>query len=425
MPGYSHRRGFMPKRARELTAVEIRRLVSASKQGVFAVGVISGLYLQIRGITSTSWILRKTIGSKRREIGLGAYPAIGLKEAREKARSFIEQIAQGIDPILERRAQKAAIIASQAKTVTFEQLAQEFINKKSLEFKTSKQTQKLTTMLKSYAYPIIGSMVVSDIERAHVVKLLEPIWLIKNETARRTRTYIEQVLNLAIAKGIRTGENPARWKGNLDLSLAAPNKIARVEHYASLPYQQLPEFMAKLRHQDRPGAKALELLILTAGRSGEVRNAVWAEFDLPNKVWTVPAERMKAGKVHRVPLCADAIALLEALPRSNEYVFPNSTSGRPITDNTISMVPKRIGHKVTAHGFRSTFKDWCSEHTSYADEVSELALAHVGSDSTRAAYARSELLDKRRRLMDEWALFVKHGADQKAASVTLIGSSGA
>ena len=156
----------MPKRARELTAVEIRRLVSASKQGVFAVGVISGLYLQIRGITSTSWILRKTIGSKRREIGLGAYPAIGLKEAREKARSFIEQIAQGIDPILERRAQKAAIIASQAKTVTFEQLAQEFINKKSLEFKTSKQTQKLTTMLKSYAYPIIGSMVVSDIERA-------------------------------------------------------------------------------------------------------------------------------------------------------------------------------------------------------------------------------------------------------------------
>jgi len=268
-------------------------------------------------------------------------------------------------------------------------------------------------------------MVVSDIERAHVVKLLESIWLIKNETARRTRTYIEQVLNLAIAKGIRTGENPARWKGNLDLSLAAPNKIARVEHYASLPYQQLPEFMAKLRHQDRPGAKALELLILTAGRSGEVRNAVWAEFDLPNKVWTVPAERMKAGKVHRVPLCADAIALLEALPRSNEYVFPNSTSGRPITDNTISMVPKRIGHKVTAHGFRSTFKDWCSEHTSYADEVSELALAHVGSDSTRAAYARSELLDKRRRLMDEWALFVTHGSAQKAASVTLIGSSGA
>jgi len=421
VPGYSHRRGFMPKRARELTAVEIRRLVSASKQGVFAVGVISGLYLQIRGITSTSWILRKTIGSKRREIGLGAYPAIGLKEAREKARSFIEQIAQGIDPILERRAQKAAIMASQAKSVTFEQLAQEFINKKSLEFKTPKQTQKLTTMLKSYAYPIIGPMVVSDIERAHVVKLLEPIWLIKNETARRTRTYVEQVLNLAIAKGIRAGENPARWKGNLDQSLAAPNKIARVEHYASLPYQQLPEFMAKLRKQQWLGARALELLILTVGRSGEVRNAMWSEFDLNKKVWTLPEVRMKAGKVHRVPLCADAIALLEALPRSNEYVFPNSTNGRPLTDNTISMVPKRIGHRVTAHGFRSTFKDWCSEHTSYADEVSELALAHVGSDSTRAAYARSELLDKRRRLMDEWALFVKHGTAQKAASVTLIG----
>jgi integrase len=415
----------MPKRARELTAVEIRRLVTSGKQGVFAAGVIGGLNIQVRGLNSASWVLRKTIGSKRREIGLGAYPAIGLKDAREKARSLIEQIDQGIDPILERRNQKAAIIASQAKSVTFEQLAQEFIDRKSLEFKTLKQSQKLTSMLENYAYPAIGSMVVSDIERAHVVKLLEPIWLTKNETARRTRTYVEQVLNLAIAKGIRTGENPARWKGNLDLSLAAPNKIARVEHYASLPYQQLPEFMAKLRKQEWLGARALELLILTAGRSGEVRNAVWSEFDLLNKVWTVPAERMKAGKVHRVPLCADAIGLLEALSRSNEYVFPNSTNGRPLTDNTISMVPKRIGHKVTAHGFRSTFKDWCSEHTSYADEVSELALAHVGSDSTRAAYARSELLDKRRRLMDEWALFVKHGAAQKAASVTLIGSSGA
>ena len=411
----------MPKRARELTAVEIRRLVTTGKQGVFAAGVIGGLNLQVRGLNSASWVLRKTIGSKRREIGLGAYPAIGLKDAREKARSLIEQIDQGIDPILERRTQKATIIASQAKSVTFEQLAQEFIERKSLEFKTLKQSQKLTSMLENYAYPTIGSMVVSDIERAHVVKLLEPIWLTKNETARRTRTYVEQVLNLAIAKGIRTGENPARWQGNLDLSLAAPNKIARVEHYASLPYQQLPEFMAKLRKQEWLGARALELLILTAGRSGEVRNAVWSEFDLLNKVWTVPAERMKAGKVHRVPLCADAIGLLEALPRSNEYVFPNSTNGRPLTDNTISMVPKRIGHKVTAHGFRSTFKDWCSEHTSYADEVSELALAHVGSDSTRAAYARSELLDKRRRLMDEWALFVTHGSAQKAASVTLIG----
>ncbi len=425
MASQNQRRGFMPKRARELTAVEIRRLVASGKQGVFAAGVIGGLNLQVRGSNSASWVLRKTIGSKRREIGLGAYPAIGLKDAREKARSLIEQIAQGIDPILERRAQKAAIIASQAKLVTFRQLAKEFIDKRSLEVKTQKQIQKLSSNLERYAYPFIGSMVVSNIERAHIIELLEPNWLIKNETARRTRTYVGQVLDLAKAKGIRTGENPAIWKGNLELSLAAPRKVAKVQHYSALPFLTMPEFMAKLRRQEWLGARALELLILTVGRSGEVRNAMWSEFDLNKKVWTVPEVRMKAGKVHRVPLCADAIALLEALPRSNEYVFPNSTNGRPLTDNTISMVPKRIGHKVTAHGFRSTFKDWCSEHTSYADEVSELALAHVGSDSTRAAYARSELLDKRRRLMDEWALFVTHGSAQKAANVTLIGSSGA
>ncbi|MDX8399951.1 MAG: integrase arm-type DNA-binding domain-containing protein, partial [Gallionellaceae bacterium] len=404
-------------------AIEIRRLTSSNEKGVFAVGVISGLYLQVSGVNSASWVLRKTIGSKRRAIGLGAYPEIGLGDAREKARKLIEQIGQGIDPILERRTQKAATIAKQAKLVTFSQLAQEFIDKRSLEVKTQKQIQKLSSNLRRYAYPFIGSMNLSDIERAHIVKLLEPIWLTKNETAKRTRTYVGQVLDLAKAKGMRTGENPAQWKGNLELSLAAPSKVAKVKHYAALPHLQMAEFMAKLRKQEWLGARALELLILTLGRSGEVRNAMWTEFDLLTKVWTVPEERMKAGKVHRVPLCKDAITLLESLPRMNEYVFPNSTNGRPLTDNTISKVPKRIGYDVTAHGFRSSFKDWSSEHTSYADEVSELALAHVNDNKTRAAYARSELLDKRSMMMDDWQDFCRNGLIETPAKVTNIGAA--
>jgi integrase len=413
----------MPKRAKELSPIEVRRLASGRKKGAFAVGVVSGLYLQVKGEGSASWILRKKVGLKRREIGLGAYPETTLADVHVKARKIIEKINEGIDPILDRRSKKAAVIARQAKLVTFKQLAQEFIDKRSLEVKTQKQIQKMNSMLERYAYPVIGTMVVSDIERAHVLKILEPIWLTKNETARRTRTYVGQVLDLAKAKGIRTGENPALWKGNLELSLAAPNKIAKVKHYSALPHLQMPEFMVKLRKQEWMGAKALELLILTVGRSGEVRNAMWSEFDLAKKVWTVPEDRMKTGKVHRVPLCADAIALLESLPRMNEFVFPNSTNGRPLTDNTISKVPKRIGYDVTAHGFRSSFKDWSSEHTSYPDEVSELALAHVNDSKTRAAYARSELLDKRRKMMENWQDFCRNGLHNLHAKVTTIGTA--
>ena len=289
-------------------------------------------------------------------------------------------------------------------------MATSWVAKKAKEFKTAIQTQKLTSRLESYVYPYIGNMVVGDIERAHIINMLAPIWEEKTETATRVRAYVERILDTATAEGLRTGENPARWKGNLDLSpkLAAPNKITKVEHFKALPLADMPKFMGQLAKLDYMSARALEFSILTAARSGELRKATWNEIDLQAGVWTVPPERMKGGRAHKVPLCKSALSLLKALPRDGDYLFFNSL-GKPLSDVAISKVPKKMGYDVTAHGFRATFRTWAQEHTSYPEEVPELALAHVNSDRTRAAYARSELLDKRRELMNDWERFCYKG----------------
>jgi integrase len=254
---------------------------------------------------------------------------------------------------------------------------------------------------------------------AHVVVVLEPLWSEKTETASRVRGRIESVLAWATVAGYRRGDNPARWKGNLDQLLPKATKVRKVEHHAALPWQEVPAFVADLRKREGAGARALEFAILTAGRSGEVRLATWEEIDLKAKLWTVPAERMKARKVHRVPLSDAAVALLKALPRSerSRYVFA-SASGTSLSDMTLSAVTKRMNVNAVPHGFRSSFKDWARSCTTYADEVSELALAHVNSDATRAAYARGELLPKRMLLMRDWARFLAKPA--KKASVTRI-----
>lgn len=400
----------MPKIARELSDAQVRRLT----RGTHAVGGVSGLLLQCRPpkpgnkVGARSWILRVVVGNTRRDIGLGGYPTVTLSMARQTAREIKEKIRQGIDPVAERKSLKSALIAEQAKTVTFKELAQEYVAKKSREFKTAKQTQKLKGQLEYYAYPFIGNMAVGDIERAHVVKALEPIWEDKTETASRVRLHIERILDLAGVKGLRKGDNPARWAGNLELSFAAKAKVSKTTHYKALPVDDMPEFMAKLDAQDWMGAKALKFAILTAARSGEIRAATWDEIDLKKKVWTIPAERMKSGKQHRVPLCDEAIKVLEEVPRLSDYLFTGARGGQ-ITDATISKVPKRLGYDVTAHGFRATFRTWAQEYAAYAEEVVELALAHVNSDATRAAYARSELIDKRRRLMTDWQHYCMNG----------------
>lgn len=406
----------MPKKAKELSAVEVRDL---TKPGLHAVGGVSGLLLQVTKTGARSWILRYTTGEtvesqsgrayfKRCDLGLGGFPDVTLRMARDSARDIKAKLRQGIDPKVERKALRSAMVAEQAKAVTFEDLAKEYVAKKAKEFKTTKQVRRLEHYLGSYAYPHIGKMVVGDIERAHIVRMLDPIWDTKTETASRVRLNVERILDLGGVKGLRTGDNPARWKGNLEHTYAARNKVAKVQHYKALPVSEMSEFWSKLKEQAGMGARALEFLVLTAARSGEIRGATWQEIDLTRRLWTIPAERMKAGKEHRIPLSEVAIAVLEDLPRVNDVVFHNN-KGRPLSDVMISKVPKTIGYQVTAHGFRSTFKDWASEHTAYPDEVSELALAHVNSDTTRAAYARSQLVDKRRRMMDDWALFVVHG----------------
>lgn len=394
----------MPRKAKELTALEVRRL--AKKPGKHAVGGVSGLLLQVKDTKSASWILRIKIGDRRPDIGLGGFPDVNLESARERAREIRDQVYQGIDPLAVRRESQAELRRSAAKSLTFDQATDAVFRVKSREFKSTKHRSDWNNSMKTYASPVIGRLAVDEIELAHVVKVLEPIWVEKTDTASRLRGRIESVLSWATVSGYRKGDNPARWKGNLDHVLPTPKKVRKVKHLRALRWQEMGAFMSLLRTREGMGARALEFAILTAARSGEVRLATWDEIDLEAKVWTIPDVRMKAGRVHRVPLSEPVLELLEALPRfeGSEYVFP-ATRGGALSDMSLSAVTRRMGVDAVPHGFRSTFKDWCRSATSYPDEVSELALAHVSSDGTRAAYARDELLAKRARLMRDWARF--------------------
>lgn len=390
----------MPKKAAELSAVEVKRL---TKPGLHAVGGVAGLLLQVTSTGARSWILRVKVGAKRRDMGLGGFPDVPLAMAREKARQARELIASGIDPVLQRQESRSALIREQAKAVTFEEMAKGYVQRKAKEYKTAKQHQDLVNYLDKFAFPHIGKMMVSDIQMAHIVAMLTPIWETKTETAIRVRLHVEKILDIAIADGRRSDLNPARWRGMLEHStLPAPGKVSKVKHHNALAVADMPPFWSKLQQANGTGARTLQFIVMTACRSGEARGAVWEEIDLTQKTWTIPAERMKTGKAHTIPLCDSAIQLLEALPRLGKYVFTGGRGGQ-ISDVMVSKVPKTLGHNVTAHGFRSTFKDWARTHTAYPDEVSELALAHVYDDKTRAAYARDGLLSKRRLLMADWA----------------------
>lgn len=417
----------MPKLVPEMSDAAVRRLRHrGGKAAVYAVGGVAGLLLvckpPVEGqeIGARSWILRTTIGGKRRDIGLGGYPTVTLSMARTLAREARDKIRQGVDPIAERKALRSALSAAQSKAITFRQVAEEYIAKKAAEYKGPKQTYKLTQQLTTYAYPHIGNLVVSDIERAHIVKMLEPIWSTKHETAYRVRLHVERVLDLAGVKGLRKGDNPARWKGNLELSFAAGHKVAPRQHHNALPIDDMPAFWRDLFAVDTQAANVLRFLILTAARPGEARGVCWAELDLKAKLWIVPPERMKGGRQHKVPLTTEAIKLVRAQPRLNEYVFPGP-NGNPLSDVAVSKLPKGLGHDVTAHGFRAVFRTWAQEHTAYPEEVAELALAHVNSDRTRVAYARSELVDQRRQLMRDWERFILNGHTKRGGKVVSIG----
>lgn len=393
----------MPRKAKELSALEVNRLKAP---GLHFVGGVAGLALQVAPGGARTWVLRFAIAGKRRDMGLGGFPDVTLAGAREKAREARAKADQGIDPILQRQEAKSALRATAAAAKTFAECTRGYVDAKSAEWRNDKHRQQWSNTLEQYADPVIGQLLVRDVTLAHVLKILEPIWAEKTATASRLRGRIESVLNWATVRGYRSGENPARWRGHLDKLLAAPTKVSRVAHHAALGVSELPGFMAALRQQKGNGARALELVILTAARSGDVRGASWTEFDLDAGIWTVPGERMKAGKEHRVPLSPAAVKLLRGLTKidGTNLIFP-STKKTPLSDMTLTAVLRRMGVDAVPHGFRSTFKDWASERTSYPGEMSEMALAHAIGDKVEAAYRRGDLFEKRRRMMNDWAKF--------------------
>ena len=408
----------MPKKAAELTDLQVRRLkpLISEKTGkpytsLIAVGGVAGLHIQITTTESKSWILRTKVGIKRRDFGLGGYPEVSLSVARNKAREYKQKISEGVDPTIERDKLKAELIATQAKQMTFKEAANKFIAMKSQEFRGQRQRVQWEQSLANHAYSVIGDLNISDIKRAHIETILNPIWTTKNSTAVSVRTRIKRIFDWCLARDFIEGSNPAQWEGNLKELYPLPSKIRKVTHFESIPHKSIAKFMSDLAKREGVAARALEFTILTASRSNEVMGdkrinklgITWQEIDFENKVWTIPAERMKAGKQHKVPLSDKAIKMLEAQPKDNPLglVFPNRDGGIP-SDNFMRSVLKRMGIECTTHGFRSTFKEWAREETNYAEELSELALSHVNTDQTRAAYARSELLEPRRKLMSEW-----------------------
>lgn len=406
----------MARVAKELGPLAVSRITAP---GLHAVGGVSGLYLQVlparvdaSGETvpgGRSWVLRATVGGKRRDMGLGGFPSVTLAGARERARDAREKIDKGFDPIEVRKAAKAALLAGAGRVLTFKQAAKDYLAAHEGTWKNSRHQAGWVHTLETYAYPVIGDIAVGDIETEHVLKVLRPIWPEITESASRLRGRIENILDSAKAGGAIKApwENPARWRGHLDKLLGAPRKLKRVVHHKALPVDEIGDFMVRLRKAEGMGARALEFAILTAARSGEVRGATWAEIDLQAKIWTIPGDRMKAGREHRVPLTDAAITLLEALPRvaGSDYVFP-AVRGGQLSDMTLSAVCRRMEIPAVPHGFRSTFKDWVSERTGYPNEVSEAALAHLVGDRVEAAYRRGDLFDKRRRMMGDWATFV-------------------
>jgi integrase len=383
----------------QLTTTQVQKL---KEPGTYADG--AGLYLQVTGKNAKSWILRYSLLGKAREMGLGSLRKVGLADARRKAAQCHQLLDDHIDPIEHRAKERTAnALANAAKTITFAEAASTYIASHCRGLKSLKHAAQWATTVKTYAEPTLGELSVGDIDTSMVLKVLEPIWTTKPETAKRVRGRVESVLDWARVSGYRSGENPARWRGNLDKLLPKQSKVRKVKHHAAMPYDALPVFMEKLRRQEGNAARALEFCVLTGARTGEVLGARPVEIDRREKVWTVPGDRMKGGKEHRVPLCDRALELTGK--GSDRYLFPSRYhADKPLSNMAMLMLLDDLAAgEVTVHGFRSTFKDWARDRTRFDNYVVEAALAHASGDKVEAAYARSDVLEKRRKLMDAWA----------------------
>lgn len=422
----------MPRVSKELSAIEVKRLQHDGRRSSngkprnmnFAVGGVSGLQLQVAESGSKTWLLRVKVGDKRREIGLGGYPEVSLAGARERAREKKEMIRQGVDPVEERKAQKAALIAAQRRGLLFSEAVDRYLAVKLDQYKNAKHRQQWRNSLATYAVPELGGMLVQDIEVQDVLRVLEPIWHTTTQTASRLRGRIEAVLSWATVAGHRSGDNPARWANNLKELLPPPSKVSPTKHFPAVKVKDVSRWFGALKLRKGVGSRALEFVALTGGRSQEVRGALWDEFDFENRIWIVPALRMKMPREHRVPLSNDALSLLNELPRfeGNPLVFPAPRGGM-LSDMSLSGTMRRLHLKdlsdggqgffdrvtkrpAVPHGLRSTFRDWVSELSPFPDNMAEMALSHKISNAVEAAYRRGDMIEKRRQMMEAWSDFL-------------------
>lgn len=423
----------MPKIANPLTDLQVRRI---TRVGWHAVGGVAGLLLQVRNPAKQgaqiprSWILRVKVGNDRQPIGLGPYPQVSLAEARERAKKLVVEAKLGVNLKAKKRTERSAMLSAASKNKTFRDCAIAYMQAHESDYTSDKHRKQWPATLEAYAYPVIGNMLVSDIGMQDLKNVLEQktttsdgqtgkLWFVKTPTAERLLGRIKTVLDFATVNEYRTGNNPAQWTGYLDTQLPSPKKLQKVEHHPAVPYVIVGDFISKLRQNHSMSAKALEFLILTAVRSGSVRMAEWSEFDLDKKLWVIPAEHTKARQEHRVPLQPQAIKLLKSLPvmAGTNIVFASPT-GKALSDMALSQLMRGMREReeltveAVPHGFRSTFRDWAAEQTNYPDEMRKIASGHTVSDAVKEAYQRTDLLEKRRRLMNDWAKFL----DQASAS---------
>jgi integrase len=422
--------GGMKRTIGKLTAMAVQRAKAKDFRtghgGLLSDG--GGLYLSIGENDNKSWIYRYKRPGKQTSTdhGLGSYPDVSLAEARELATECRRMRRNGIDPIDSRRAARAQEKLETAKMMTFRQCGDAYIESHKAGWRNPKHAAQWPATLEAYAYPIFGSLPAQAVDIGLVMKVIEPMWQTKTETASRLRGRIESILDWATTRGYRQGENPARWRGHLENLLPKKSRVRRVEHHAALPYTELGGFMAALRGQDGIVARALEFTILTASRAGEAISARWSEVNLTERIWVVPAERMKAGREHRVPLSDRVIEILDDMARvgENEFVFPGARKRRPISAASFFKLLRRMGRgDLHTHGFRSVFSDWCSERTNFPAEVREMALAHAVGDKVEAAYRRGDLFQKRRQLMDAWARVCSAPATDKTDTVVPLAAA--
>ena len=431
----------MPKIAQELSALDVKRI---SKPGWHAVGGVAGLLLQIRppskvgAPTPRSWIFRTRAAGQRQLVGLGSFPQVSLAQAREHARKLAADARSGINLVARKRAERSSLLAAASRSKTFRECAEAYMTAHASDYTNDKHRQQWAATLETYAYPVIGKMLVSDITMRSVQDVLLQktvrrngtngrFWDIKTETAKRTLDRIRSVLDFATVNEYRTGTNPAIWKGYLDTLLPSPRGLQEVKHHPAVPYALAGDFMAALRRNTSMSAKALEFLILTGVRSGSVRMADWSEIDFDKKLWVIPAAHTKTRNEHRVPLQPQAISLLMSITRmaDSTKVFPSPT-GKAFSDMALSQLMRGMRERgeltveAVPHGFRSTFRDWAADQTDYPDEIRKVASGHTVGDGVKERYQRTDLLEKRRHLMNDWANFLDKPSSQQLTTVTPI-----